>query len=133
MFHLFVWLLVVTIITNQPLVAAELICTGPIGECVPWQVKLNPTGNDKIDIKNNNEKGNEGKSGGEYVPQNLNTLKMADPCSLSNLNEVKQTNLHLELRADFDERRINGSVTIDFEVIQDNVDKVILDSRELSI
>ena len=58
---------------------------------------------------------------------------MTDPCSLSNLNEVKQTNLHLELRADFDKHILCGAVTIDFEVIQDNLQTVILDSRELTI
>lgn len=56
-----------------------------------------------------------------------------DPSSLANLKQVKSTHLHLNWTISFDDKNIVGSVLLDLETLEDNVDKVILDSSYLAI
>jgi leukotriene-A4 hydrolase len=56
-----------------------------------------------------------------------------DPSSLANLKQVKSTHLHLDWTISFDNKNITGNVLLDLETLEDNVDKVILDSSYLAI
>ena len=56
-----------------------------------------------------------------------------DPCSFSNINEIKTTQTHLNLSVDFDKKILSGNVDLSFETLSDDVSSIILDSRELDI
>lgn len=56
-----------------------------------------------------------------------------DPSSLANLKQVKNTHLHLDWTISFDQKNITGHVILDLHTLEDNVDKVILDSSYLAI
>jgi len=57
-----------------------------------------------------------------------------DPCSYSNLNEVKSTHIHLNLAVDFEKRVLSGNVDLSFKCVsKQSVASIILDSRELNI
>ncbi|KAI8089608.1 peptidase family M1-domain-containing protein [Halteromyces radiatus] len=56
-----------------------------------------------------------------------------DPSSLANLKQVKNTHLHLDWTISFDKKNISGHVILDLHTLEDNVDKVILDSSYLDI
>ncbi|KAI8344449.1 peptidase family M1-domain-containing protein [Chlamydoabsidia padenii] len=56
-----------------------------------------------------------------------------DPSSLANLKQVKNTHLHLDWTVSFDKKNITGHVILDLHTLEDNVDKVILDSSYLDI
>ncbi|OMH80109.1 Leukotriene A-4 hydrolase-like protein, partial [Zancudomyces culisetae] len=56
-----------------------------------------------------------------------------DPNTLSNLEQVTTERLHLDLEVDFENKLLKGSVTLCHVVLQDNVDKVVLDTMTLDI
>ncbi|XP_019633359.1 PREDICTED: leukotriene A-4 hydrolase-like [Branchiostoma belcheri] len=58
---------------------------------------------------------------------------MADPCSLSNPQACRTTNMALHLVVDFDKKVLRGSATLDVEVLEEGVEHVVLDTRELTI
>ncbi|CAO3594765.1 unnamed protein product [Absidia cylindrospora] len=56
-----------------------------------------------------------------------------DPSSLANLKQVKNTHLHLDWTVSFDQKNITGHVILDLVTLENNVDKVILDTSYLAI
>ncbi|ORZ22502.1 peptidase family M1-domain-containing protein [Absidia repens] len=56
-----------------------------------------------------------------------------DPSSLANLKQVKNTHLHLDWTVSFDQKNITGHVVLDLVTLENNVDKVILDTSYLAI
>ncbi|CAO3637411.1 unnamed protein product [Cunninghamella blakesleeana] len=56
-----------------------------------------------------------------------------DPSSLANLKQVKSTHLHLNWTISFEKKNIAGHVIIDLVTLEDNVDKVVLDTSYLDI
>ena len=53
--------------------------------------------------------------------------------SLSNPGEMKVTHLDLDLTADFDAKRLKGSVTLTFDKLAADASELVLDTRELDI
>ncbi len=53
--------------------------------------------------------------------------------SFSNPEQVTVTHLNLDLTADFSKKQLRGTVEVSFKRQQDNADKLVLDTRELSI
>ncbi|KAI8340869.1 peptidase family M1-domain-containing protein [Chlamydoabsidia padenii] len=58
---------------------------------------------------------------------------MTDPSSLSNLQELTTTHLHLNWDISFEKKRIDGHVVLDLKTLTDNVNKVVLDTSYLDI
>ena len=53
--------------------------------------------------------------------------------SLSNPGEMKVTHLDLDLTADFDAKRLKGSVTLTFDKLAADASELVLDTRDLNI
>ena len=53
--------------------------------------------------------------------------------SLSNPGEMKVTHLDLDLTADFDAKRLKGSVTLTFDKLAADASELVLDTRDLDI
>lgn len=66
---------------------------------------------------------------------NVNTVPVReiDTSTSSNYLEIKQTNLELDLKIDFDNQVLIGKVSIDFINEKDYLDMIILDSWDLDI
>ncbi|PKY39774.1 leukotriene A4 hydrolase N-terminal domain-containing protein [Rhizophagus irregularis] len=56
-----------------------------------------------------------------------------DPSTLSNINEIQTSHIGLNLRVDFEHKILDGSITLRLITIADNVNKVILDTKNLII
>ncbi|KAF9903836.1 Leukotriene A-4 hydrolase [Lobosporangium transversale] len=56
-----------------------------------------------------------------------------DPTSLSNLDEVKTSHIHLNLAVDFTQKILTGSAELDIVAIADNVSKIVLDTSFIAI
>ncbi|MGO4891379.1 leukotriene A4 hydrolase C-terminal domain-containing protein [Flavobacterium sp. W21_SRS_FM6] len=53
--------------------------------------------------------------------------------SFSNPDEVKVTNLVLDLTVDFEQKMLSGSVQLDYKRVLPSADKLVLDTRDLTI
>lgn len=58
---------------------------------------------------------------------------MTDPCSLANLQDVKCSHFHLSLKANFKDKTLEGSVTHTAKFVKEKPEKMILDTRNLSV
>jgi leukotriene-A4 hydrolase len=56
-----------------------------------------------------------------------------DPNTSSNINEVQTTHLELNLKVDFERKILDGSVILSLIALADNINKVILDTRNLDV
>lgn len=56
-----------------------------------------------------------------------------DPSTSSNVNEVQTTHLELSLKVDFEHKILDGTVTLSLIALADNINKVILDTRNLEV
>ncbi|KAF9580423.1 Leukotriene A-4 hydrolase [Lunasporangiospora selenospora] len=56
-----------------------------------------------------------------------------DPTSQSNLDQVKTNHIHLDLAVDFTAKVLTGSADLEIEAIADQTDKLILDTRYITI
>ncbi|CAJ0761004.1 10479_t:CDS:2, partial [Entrophospora sp. SA101] len=56
-----------------------------------------------------------------------------DPNSLSNIDKIKTNHVDLKLKVNFEEKLIEGSVTLHLVNLVDDVHKVILDTNHLEI
>lgn len=60
-------------------------------------------------------------------------LEMNDPSSLSNIDDIKTTHMHIKLQVLFEKKQLHGSVLIKFTRKHPNVDKLILDTHDIII
>ena len=58
---------------------------------------------------------------------------ITDKSSFANINDVKTKHLVFDWTVDFAKKTIAGSVELQMTVCADNVDKVVLDTRELTV
>lgn len=66
--------------------------------------------------------------------ETIKILKMAyDPSTSSNVKEVQTTHLELNLKVDFEHKILDGTVTLSLVALADNINKVILDTRNLEV
>ena len=56
-----------------------------------------------------------------------------DPATLSNINEIQTNHIQLDLKVDFEQKILDGSVTLNLTTLTNDVSKVILDSKYLNI
>eukprot|EP01095_Lingulamoeba_sp_RSL-Kostka_P015053 TRINITY_DN67_c6_g1_i1.p1 TRINITY_DN67_c6_g1~~TRINITY_DN67_c6_g1_i1.p1 ORF type:complete len:627 (-),score=250.34 TRINITY_DN67_c6_g1_i1:151-2031(-) len=56
-----------------------------------------------------------------------------DPTSFSNIAEVISKHIHLDVRANFETKTLTGFVEILFDVIADDCNKIVLDTRDLNV
>lgn len=56
-----------------------------------------------------------------------------DPSTSSNVKEVQTTHLELNLKVDFEHKILDGTVTLSLVALADNINKVILDTRNLEV
>ncbi len=69
----------------------------------------------------------------QHTEQKSTMASGTDYHSFSNPDAVRVTHLDLDLTADFDNRELTGSVTLDFDRIQPDADTLIVDTRALDI
>ena len=60
-------------------------------------------------------------------------LTQADPHSFANFNQVKVTNMSLDLEANFKKNQLQGTNTIQYKVLDADSKYLILDTRDLDI
>lgn len=60
-------------------------------------------------------------------------IREIDTSTFSNYLEIKQTNLNLNLKIDFNSETLIGNVGIDFECYKDNLDMIMLDVWDLDV
>jgi leukotriene-A4 hydrolase len=58
---------------------------------------------------------------------------LKDATSFSNFRDVRVTNFHLALTADFETSVLSGYVDLNIEALKDNVKELVLDTRDLKI
>lgn len=56
-----------------------------------------------------------------------------DPNSLSNFYEIKTTNLDLNLKVSFEEKKLSGYVTLDMVAVTDTVAEIVLDTSYMNV
>lgn len=56
-----------------------------------------------------------------------------DPCSLSNVQEIRCSHFHLNLKADFESKSLKGNVKHDMKFVVSKPKTMILDTRDLVI
>jgi len=79
----------------------------------------------------NIERHQQSQTGDHSKPQSSEFQR--DVFTFSNYEEVRVTNVHLDLSVDFDNKKMTGSAEIDVERIASNASKIILDTNELII
>ena len=62
------------------------------------------------------------------IPQNSN-----DVSSLSNFDKIAQTNYEVSLYINFQEQIFEGSVDIDFDILDSSVKSILLDTKKLKV
>jgi hypothetical protein len=70
----------------------------------------------------------------DHLPVNMsiNTSPL-DPNVFSNIHEIQTRHVHLDLKVNFEKKKLIGSATLTLEAVKNDVKQVILDTRALSI